>query len=245
LDWTDYEKEDLTEMFEKVQSHLLEKGFKGKFPDPIRMLKTTGEDDIRECNGYCRSNTICADKNSVTSSFGEFWVHELFHIFSQNNPELINRLYNSIGFFRCNEIELPENINKNTITNPDAPKHDVYIEVIHKDKTIKVTPVVFYNKENNGSFFSALYIRLVQIELEHDKYVCSKDDNGECIMLDVKDVSNFYEQIGNSYYYFHPDEILATRFGEMYTRELTKKNSSENITHDKYEQLMNELLFEK
>ena len=68
-----------------------------------------------------------------------FLIHELFHIRNQNNPTLRYKLYNSLGFHHCNEIILPSELLNKKITNPDAPRLDVYINVHHKENIFKVT----------------------------------------------------------------------------------------------------------
>ena len=134
LEWTDYEKKCIMRLVRKISDHLVTNGFKGKYPETIGMIKTSGKEDVKGCAGYCRRNTIVTNKSNVSY---RFLVHELFHIFSQNNPDLICVLYNSIGFFRCNEIELPEEIKKTSFTNPDAQDHDVYIDVTHKGRRLE------------------------------------------------------------------------------------------------------------
>jgi len=204
-------------------------------PDPIRMIKTSGKEDIRECSGYCRHNVICSN-NFVTHSF---FVHELFHIISQNNPELQEQLYNSLGFFKCNDIEIPTEISHKTLTNPDAQTHDVIINVklqLDNTKTIQVTPVLFYDHAVYGTFFDKVYIKLMQVTFNKDnnKYEPFMD-NDKCKLYEVKETIDFFSQIGNCRYYFHPDEILATYFRDLYFELSTKIKKSkviENITFE-------------
>ncbi|HLX54549.1 MAG TPA: hypothetical protein VKR58_11440, partial [Aquella sp.] len=41
-------------------------------------------------------------------------------------------------------------------------------------------------------------------------------ENNQCKMYDVAEVNDFFTQIGECHYYFHPDEILATYFKNLY-----------------------------
>lgn len=235
MKWEDEEKETVTEFVNDIAKVLTELGFKGKFPNPVKMIKTDGLEDIRECAGYCRKNTICINRRALWNVNYRFLTHELFHIFSQNNPELRDELYNSIGFFRCNEIELPDDVRQKTLTNPDAPNHDVYIDLTLNESQIRVTPVLFYNRDATGSFFSKLYIKMLEVEkkLETDSHTLVLV-NGQPVMHDVDEFTDFYKKIGESHYYFHPDEILATRFADYYNY---RRNS------DPYMVLMGKIIF--
>jgi len=235
LEWLDEEKEIINNFIKEISEFLTTQKFKGVFPNPVKIIKTDGLEDIRECAGYCRKNTIVVRESAIKMKRISFWVHELFHIFSQNNNELRDQLYNSIGFFKCNELTLPSDIKEKTLTNPDCPNHDVYIKVtsIYDNTEIYVTPVLFYDKTTIGGFFQKLYIKLIQVEKqENDDYIV-KIENNKVKDFDVIDVINFFAQIGHCHYYFHPDEILATRFEKLYFND-----------NDKYINTMSKILFD-
>jgi uncharacterized protein YrzB (UPF0473 family) len=276
----------------EVERCLIGNDFKGVFPDYVNIIVTSGLEDIRECAGYCRKNTICINLRALRMSSTSFFAHELFHIISQNNPDLREKLYNSLGFYECNDIELPSDLIPETLTNPDAPHHNVFIDIMVSDrgtkrktdsdsdddktvevrekKKIRVTPVLLYNKDSYGGFFSKLYIKLLRIradETDKNKYVVykpskdeinedesplTKDDSSmtdkkvqrEYQLYSVDDVDDFWEQIGDCQYYFHPDEILATRFSECVVRKLrfcTWNSTCDDLT--KQEQKMIDILF--
>jgi hypothetical protein len=274
------DKRIITDIIDKITKCLQDNNFVGYFPETVNIILTDGQEDIRECAGYCRKNTICINKRGLRNDPLSLFAHELFHIFSQNNPGLRNKLYKSIGFKKCNDIVLPTDLIPKLITNPDAQLHDVYINVkLKKEKKlkkrklsqthserkyeevkskevkckevkckeikckeikceevkseeikcdeIKVTPVLFYDKDNGVSFFQKLYIRLLRIEpknrnktsddsIDHKlpqiEYVYYVNDEKQYEMYTVDEVDNFWSQVGDCRYYFHPDEILATRF---------------------------------
>jgi|688.fasta_scaffold130402_2 hypothetical protein len=235
LDWLDEEKEIVNNTINEISQFLTTYKFKGVFPNPVKIIKTDGLEDIRECTGYCRKNTIVVKISGIKKIRTSFWIHELFHIFSQNNPELRDQLYNSIGFFRCNELTLPSDIKEKTLTNPDCPNHDVYIKVtsIYDNIEICVTPVLFYDRTTIGGFFQKLYIKLIQVEKQENGDYIVKLENNKVKDFDVIDVINFFDQIGHCHYYFHPDEILATRFEKLYIND-----------HDKYIDTMIDILFD-
>ncbi len=213
--WTDDEKELLKKVLMKVEKQFEDYIF--QFPDPIKLIKTNGLEDIRECRGYCRRNTIVMGQNTIYNITESFFLHELFHIQSQNNPELRYKLYEDLGFHRCNEIVLPPSLANKKITNPDAPRLDVYITVSHSGKKVTGVPVIFYNKEGPDGFFNRLYIRLLAVKYSKEKseWVYDLDENSDPILISVDDTEDFFAQIGKSHYYFHPEEILATRFEQM------------------------------
>lgn len=239
------DKEIITDIIGRITKCLQDNNFIGCFPVVVNVILTDGLEDIREFTGYSRKNTICINKRGIINGHLTLFVRKLFHIFSQNNPGLRNMLYKSIGFEKCNDIVLPTDLTPKLITIPDAQLHDVFIKVKLKTKTkqdskqtdvvleskskkqkvsydceeIKVTPVLFYDKDNGYSFFQRLYIRLLRIEAktkshtsENIEYTYYVNDEKKYEMYDVEDVDNFWSQVGECRYYFHPDEILATRF---------------------------------
>ncbi|VBB18887.1 hypothetical protein YASMINEVIRUS_1419 [Yasminevirus sp. GU-2018] len=253
VEWQERHKATVQKFVSRVGEALQSIGFKGKFPDRVTFILTNGKEDIRECAGYCRKNTVVLNTGALSEARMNFYAHELFHIFSQNNPELRDSLYNYLGFHRCNEVDLPDDVKAITLTNPDAPNHDVYIDVRlpakEKDEqhdtagtTIRCTPVLFYNRDGYGSFFSKLYIRLVRINQGSDGVYRAVVEDGKCVMYKVEEVENFFEQIGKCQYYFHPDEILATRFANIV---VSSTYSNWELSNDRYDRNIQTTLFKE
>jgi hypothetical protein len=48
-------------------------------------------------------------------------------VFSRYNPEVREKLYEIIGFYKVGEIELPEGLFERKISNPDAPVNEFAI----------------------------------------------------------------------------------------------------------------------
>lgn len=275
--FSNIEKKRITNIVKDISNHLVSNGFKGVFPDPVNVILTSGMEDIRECAGYCRKNAICINLRAMQNTLLTLFTHELFHIFSQHNPELREQLYNSLGFYKCNEIEIPTEVIPKTLTNPDAQSHDVFINVKLKNKstkrklddetlitsptkneTVSVTPVLMYNKDAYGGFFSKLHIGLLRINTTDDEknkneYVPYKpniidnkesenaqSDQKDYVMYTVDDCEDFWEQVGECHYYFHPDEILATRFASCLVNKIRYDMWHHN---GKQEKQMIEILF--
>jgi hypothetical protein len=98
----------------------------------------------------------------------------------------------------------------------------VYINITHNNKKITATPVLFYNKAGVGGFFSKLHIQFIAVKPDdNDNFVCCEDSKYETNdplryeLIKISDIADFFTQNGESHYYFHPDEILATRFEKM------------------------------
>lgn len=247
MKWEDDEVQVVSEFVGDIAKVLTEHGFKGEFPNPVRMIKTDGLEDVRECAGYCRKNTICINRRTLWNMNHRILAHGLFHIFTQNNPELCNELYRSIGFFRCNEIELPVDFRHRILTQSDSPYHNVYIDLTIVSPTdnrqvLRVVPVLFYDNEIKHSspsversLFSKLSVKMLEIEKKNDtdeyKLVLINDNP---VMHDVDEFSDFFTKIGKSHYYFHPEGILATRFADFY---IYRKNN------DEYMVMMGKLMF--
>jgi hypothetical protein len=77
------------------------------------------------------------------------------------------KIYNTMGFKKCNEVAYPKEIADLRISNPDAPRNDFYITVDYNDQPIDVMLILFASKPyNGGSFFSYLQIGLLAVEGE-------------------------------------------------------------------------------
>lgn len=221
MTWTADEKAKVGRILETIKEKLAI--YDLKFPDTIKLVKTTGLDDIRGCSGYCRAKTIVMADSTIErpdKDFEAFMVHELFHIQSQVDPDTRYRLYAQLGFTCTNEIQIPPTLASKKITNPDAQDLNVVITVnvggesaIVGSKSATCVPIILFDAEKGGSVFNCLDIVLLEVtkESDSDKYVVAEDYKTHRI----PDVSNFFDQIGKTHYYFHPEEVLATRFEEM------------------------------
>jgi len=221
VDWKDVEITRLIGDFQRIDA--LAKDLFIKLPDPIHMVKTTGQEDIREAAAYCRGNTIVLNQGTVFRGPFRTLIHELFHIQSQFDSVKRKELYALIGFTECNEVGLPPELAAERLTNPDAPKLNARIHVTVKDKEYDVIPVLLYNASRGWSFFDRLYIKMMVVEnigtqeKEEWKY---QETEGKALIFDPKECDNFNSQVGNNTRYnFHPDEVLADNFRFMLLNE--------------------------
>lgn len=225
LDWTDEEKQKMEEVFKAIERFFSRYIF--EFPTPINLVKTTGKEEINSCLAYCRTNAIVIPQRTAADPKRSVIVHELFHLQSQSNPHLRNALYAIVGFKRTeNEVELPEELQNARLTNPDAPNLNVYINVSYNRSRIAVLPVLSFDITQD-SFYSQLYVRLLVIEFDETTQLWRYTRHRQCggdgeeidrpMILRVDEVDGFFEQIGDCPYYFHPEEIVATYFTDLFS----------------------------
>ena len=58
-------------------------------------------------SAYTRQNFIVLAQglfDAPESALEDIFIHELFHILSRNNPDMAERIYNTIGFVKCNPV---------------------------------------------------------------------------------------------------------------------------------------------
>jgi hypothetical protein len=215
--WTDDEKNKIRAVIESISGPL--KPFELKFPQKILLIKTTGQEEGKAT--YCRPNAIVIPQNILmnqNTGLQKLFIHELFHILSTNNPTLREALYGVINFKKCNEIELPEKFREIKITNPDGYKNDHYIEVQYQNSVIQVVPIIYssaqkYDVTKGGEFFRYLRINLLVIEKDENTWRYKRNNTGEPMLLELRDVPDYFNKISfNTNYTLHPEEILADNF---------------------------------
>ena len=139
-------------------------------------------------------------------------AHELFHVISRSQPELRKKLYSIIGFKIIGNIDYPDVLKPYRITNPDATQTDSYINVMIGDKEQSCMMILYASGAyNGGSFFN--YLNIGFLLLQGDKQMSPVIIAEGPVIYNMKEVSNFYEQVGrNTQYIIHPEEIMADNF---------------------------------
>lgn len=219
LAWTPQEKAVVEAAWSALEPKLDQMAL--PFPQKIVLIKTTG----REEGGaeYTRANAIILPQSSVDASHRDSLVailaHELFHVLSRANPELRDKLYAVIGFQPCGEIPFPAELASRKLTNPDAPKNDHCIRVQTSQGAVWAVPILFsrtarYDAAKGGPFFNYLDFKLLVVQRAGTSPTARASyDVAHPVLLDVNQVSGFYEQVGrNTDYIIHPEEILADNF---------------------------------
>ncbi len=214
LPWTAADQALLTPLIESMAAKL--KHWKLNLPPVIWLVKTDGQEDSRAA--YCRGPAIVLPANMLANKrLDTILPHELFHVLSNQNPELRQKLYNSIGFQKCNEVALPGPLAARKITNPDAPLNNQYITVVQNGRQMELMPVLFskssrYDAARGGTLFAYLEFKLMALENDNGMRRAAVVE-GRPLFFEPGSVPGFAEQVGtNTDYIIHPEEILADNF---------------------------------
>ena len=216
--WTSQESDAVSGIFAELG--VTTDSLNMNFPERINLIMTSG---VEEGNAaYTRGNAIILQRDKL-SDYGELKrtiAHEVFHLYTRHNPDMKNTLYNLIGFHKIDEIEFPNSLLAKKLTNPDAPINDYAIQVTYQNASAWVVPILYsyseeYLPEKGGEFFEYLQFKFVVVgkgaEAGTDRY-----DRAHPVIVDVSNLSGFFEQIGtNTNYIIHPEEILADNFAML------------------------------
>jgi hypothetical protein len=191
--------------------------FKMNFPKEVIFIKTTGKEDIAQAKAYCLKNTIIFNKSFIKPDIVGTFVHELFHIHSQNNPDKRKMYYESLGYellpdHLIDQVELPDELLLHKLINPDAQCIDVVIKLKPIDFVEELT---FVQVQSYCGFLYSTLISVVFNE-EKKKYI-PLQKNGKYITYNAHYLQEFIKKVGkNTSYNIHPEEICATQLEILY-----------------------------
>jgi hypothetical protein len=226
LEWKNADKKKLRQVIAVAKPKLAK--FANHLPQRIRLIKTTGNDE--GAAPYTRGVSIILPERTIrqsVKSLERLFYHELFHVVSRSNPKLRDELYKIIGYEKCDEVSLPDDMMPRRISNPDAPVIEHCIRVSKDGESRWCAPVLFSRTPKNdpktgGSFFRYLQFRLMAIDRKTSKAIMK---DGKPILWNPDAVKGFFEQIGrNTNYVIHPEETLANNFIHLMTGKQDLKN---------------------
>lgn len=223
--WTDNEKKMLGEIVSATAKKITALGLNLKMPEKIEVIKSTMLNE-GGASGYTRGNYIVLKQSNVQSGgYDDLFSHELFHVLSRYDKDMSGKVYNTIGFKKSNEVAYPKEIADMRISNPDAPFNDYYITVQHDGKPVDGMLILFAKEPyKGGSFFSYLQVGLLAVE-GNDMNKAPIYVDGKPLILKVKEVQNFYEQIGkNTSYILHAEEVSADHFEMLLNQDKSIPN---------------------
>ena len=215
--WSDDEKQTVGAAIKRVGPGL--EALSLSFPKVIYFVKTTGAEEGNAF--YTRDTAIVLPEHELISKNAMLEMvicHELFHIFSRENPALREKLYEIIGFSACPEIEFPLDLKSRKITNPDAPRNDHFIRLRSDGREILAVPILFsktdnYDLKRGGDFFEYLQFKFLEVEQAGPSHFKAVMEGTRPKLHGPEQVTGFIEQIGkNTQYVVHPEEILADNF---------------------------------
>lgn len=203
------------------------------WPETILFIKTTGQEEGDAA--YTRATAIILPRSKLGPRSGEsiddLICHELFHVLSRHQPALKEKLYNVIGFHRCDELPFPPALVR--ITNPDAPKNDHWIGIKRNGAPLSAIPILFaqppkYDTSRGGEFFQ--YVQFKLLVVQTNGLTGINYDSARPQLLDPREAEGFFEQVGqNTQYIIHPEEILADNFKLLITGR-TNARSPQTLT---------------
>ena len=240
LEWSDADKKRLKPLVQKTQVNLQQ--FRLPLPSSVLLIKTTGNEEAGQA--HTRANAIVLPERSLRESDESLLFllsHELFHVMSRHDTRFRQNAYALIGFRVGNEISLPDLIAPLQITNPDASRHDSFIDVRNDGRKITVVPVLLSRSAvfdpqigNDLDHFWTLRLLVVkQVSPEDD--LRAVEQHGAPRLLKLSQVEDYLEQVGrNTRYVIHPEEILAENFALL----ITGKEVREPLRLDALRQLL-------
>ncbi|MEX2187946.1 MAG: hypothetical protein WD875_14165 [Pirellulales bacterium] len=218
LAWDAADREKLGAAIAKVRERL--RPWKLPFPRQIALVRTTGKEEGGAA--YCRGSAVVLPKGIVDGRSAEalerLLLHELFHVLSSHNEALRERLYGVIGFARCGEIELPDDLAARKITNPDAPTIEHRVEIAIDEQPVEVVPILLadaakYDATARREFFAFMKFRLLAVAKDERGHYALRLRDDKPWLIDPAAVPSYHEKIGhNTGYIIHPEEIIADNF---------------------------------
>lgn len=212
LNWEPQEKERINRILNWIDNRLNSLKLKLNTPAKISFIKTTGKEE--GSLPYTRGKSIVLSQYALYAQDLLFTIcHELFHIYTKNNPQKRDELYSLIGFRRDTSGFLAGFPSKNKIlTNPDVEEINYSISVEHQGKVVEAIPLVLSkvdenNVAGNSSFSSSV-----------DFKIWSSDRK----LIDPSETDYDIISGTNTSFNFHPEEILAENFALLLTSDIKK-----------------------
>jgi hypothetical protein len=224
-DWTDTDRARLAPLLERLSDAL--DRYRLPLPPVVLLVKSSGNEEVGE--GHTRANAIVLPLRSLYEDDDTLFfllAHELFHVMTRHDAHFRNAAYALVGFRIGPELRLPAAIAPLQITNPDAPRHDSFVEVRSGGSVVEVVPVLLsrsavFDPEIGDELERYWTLRLLVVEqASPGNPPVAKIRNGAPVLLRLRDVTGFFEKVGrNTRYVIHAEEVLAENFGFLVTGE--------------------------
>lgn len=221
-DFTNGEKTMMTKIFNTAYESIKQLN-PDIFPPQIRLIKTKTK-HYGPSVYYTRDDLIIIPANELAradeAALLSVMYHEIFHILSRYNKDLIDKLYALVGFNRVpSDILIPDAVKNILLQNPDgiSQKHLINLSLKNSGRKLKALPLIVSQSpkfnEASPAFFSYLKFDLYEVVEDSNgrlKLIC--DEQGFST-VSIRDFENFFSQIkDNTQYIIHPDEIMADNF---------------------------------
>lgn len=209
LAWSDAERERYAPLVARLEPFL--DTLRARMPARILLIKAG---DVMDGVPHTRSNAIVlpqaflekADRDELLYVL----AHELSHLLSRHDDRARERLYAAVGFKPCGRVELPAELERLRVTNPDAPLDRHTIRIRYRGKSADAMPVSMLRtgKLAPGQGFLANW---------HAPWLLVERRGATCRATGQRvaphELQGLYEQVGrNTDYLVHPEEIVAENF---------------------------------
>ncbi|MEQ8239122.1 MAG: DUF4157 domain-containing protein [Cyclobacteriaceae bacterium] len=211
--WTEKEQKIIARALKRLDKQISETEVNLDLPDTIFFVKTTAKEE-GEATAYTRGNYVVFKEglSNKKERLDHLILHELFHVLTRHNSQFRAAMYEIIGFKMMNSVAYPNQILASRITNPDAPQTDAFIQLKSENDSSDYMMILYADKPyTSGRFFDYVNVGLLKLTASTPKEAYLTDDQPQ--ILGMKDVTNFFEQVGkNTKYIIHPEEIMAENF---------------------------------
>jgi hypothetical protein len=226
LAWTNADRARLTPLLKRLSNAL--GGYRLPLPPAVLLIKTTGQEEVGD--GHTRANAIVLPLHSLAEDDETLFfliAHELFHVMTRHDAGFRQAAYALVGFRLGPEVDLPAAIAPLQITNPDAPRHDSFVELRAGGRAVNVVPVLLsrsavFDPEIGDELDQYWSLRLMVIDQPSpaDAPVAAMR-NGAPVLLRLNEVNGYVEKVGkNTRYIIHAEEVLAENFAFLVTGEV-------------------------
>lgn len=215
-DFTDEEKDAINSAMDEIEMILKDNEYRLPKTDEIVFVKST-QDEEGGAVAYTHGTQIYMNNilplylrtNKQNHQKGlSILAHEIFHCLTRNNSEFRKDMYGLINFnIADNDFEIPNDIKRMIISNPDVEHHDAYatftINGIKKDYyLLNICTQPF---EKKGDLYTDHYEIILVPTIKEDS------DKDFYFLDESQDYWNIFGE--NTKYITDPEECLADNFG--------------------------------
>ena len=215
VEWNSRDIEVVENSVETLRDRM--QAYRLPFPEQIHLIRVSNR--VEQNAPHCRRTSVVLPDAffKKQKKNAQVLAHELFHVLSSQNPELRDRLYQIIHFERSNKISLPETLQDQRLTNPDAPVNEHVIHLMVDGNKTPAAPVILAKSKTfrPGGVFANMDFKIMLLERKNGDFV-ARFSEGQPQLLSPREVPDYLDQIGrNTGYIIHPEETLADNFWMM------------------------------
>lgn len=223
IEWSEEQRANLEPLFQLLGKVLA----RVRWKMPERILLVQSGPSLEDGFPHTRGNAIVVPQAYYRR--GPFVMmyllsHETFHILTRANPELREALYSAIGFRRCDSVVVPPEIAALRLTNPDTVESRHTISVRYRGEAVEALPYVrFPSADIDPRLGFMKQVKVLWLLTDRKDGVCRARSGPEA-SVEPEQLEGLFEQVGhNTDYLFHPEEILADNFSQIFITEATNK----------------------